>query len=217
LDQAGDSVYLYNPSATVVDSVQFGIQLPDLSIGRDANGQWTLCKPTFGAANVTYPLSDPHVLKINEWLANGRTLYPDDFVEIYNPTTVPVLLGGLYLTDEPLGWPDQQQVPPLTFMGGGAHFVFFADGNPDKGANHLDFKLSANQGAIGLFDTAINLIDCVSYGPQISDVSEGRRPSGASLIARFNVPTPGGPNPGTPGSSTTISNTVVNIFGVTDK
>jgi hypothetical protein len=217
LDQAGDGVYLYDPSAALMDSVQFGIQLPDLSIGRGADGQWTLCTPTFGAANVTHALSDPYILKINEWLANGRTIYPDDFVEIYNPASAPVLLGGLHLTDEPQGWPGRHRVPPLTFMAGGAHFLFIADGDPSGGADHLDFKLSSRQEAIGLFDAATNLIDCVFYGPQVADTSEGRRPSGGSDIARFTVPTPGAPNPGPAGSTIIITTMTQGIFGVLDK
>jgi hypothetical protein len=217
LDQAADALYLYNAASGLVDSVEFGIQLPDLSIGRGADGEWTLCTPTFGDANARHALGDPHALKINEWLANGQTLYPNDFVEVYNPTLAPMPLGGLYLTDEPLGWPARHRVVPLTFMGAGAHFLFFADGDPEDGPSHLDFKLSADQGAIGLFDSVTNLIDCIFYGPQRADISEGRSPSGTSAIAKFNVPTPGGPNPGPSGSLTTISNFTVNIFGVADK
>ncbi len=220
LDQAGDALYLCNATGAVVDSVQFGTQLADLSIGRRADGQWTLCSPTLGTANQPYPLGDPHALKINEWLANGRTLFPDDFVEIYNPNPVAVPLGGLYLTDEPVGWLTRHQVPSLTFAAAGEHYVFLADGNAEAGANHLSFKLAAERGSIGLLDAQTNFIDCVFYGPQIADTSEGRRPSGASLISKFGPatgtqPTPGAPNPGLLGIAT-ISNIVVDVFGVTD-
>lgn len=217
LDQEADALYLYNGASTLIDSVEFGIQLSDLSIGRGTDGTWTLCTPTLGDANVRHALGDPHALKINEWLANGQTLYPDDFIEIYNPTPAPVLLGGLHLTDEPLGWPGLHRVVPLTFMGAGAHFVFTADSHTADGPDHVDFKLSANQGAIGLFDATTNLIDCIFYGPQRSDISEGRSPSGSSAISKFNVPTPGGPNPGPSGSLTIISNFIVNIFSPVDK
>jgi hypothetical protein len=211
LNDAGDTLYLHNPAAVLVDSIEFGVQLPDLSIGRASEGAWTLCRPTLGAANIPHPLSDPYALKINEWLANGATLYPDDFIEIYNPSPAPVLLGGLHLTDEPLGWPGRHRVVPLTFLGAGSHFVFLADADPEEGASHVDFKLSAIQGAIGLFDAATNLIDCVFYGPQVTDRSEGRRPSGASAIGPFNIPTPGAPNPGTGGGST-VSNITINLL-----
>ena len=53
LDRTGDGVYLYNTVAsgqTLLDSVEFGQQIPDVSIGRmGADRQWTLTQPTFGA------------------------------------------------------------------------------------------------------------------------------------------------------------------------
>src|SRR5205823_10078645 len=51
LGQNGASVYLYDAIANggqLIDSVIFGLQLPDLSLGRFNNGDWFLCYPTFG-------------------------------------------------------------------------------------------------------------------------------------------------------------------------
>src|SRR4030095_3327538 len=93
------------------------------------------------------------------------------------------------------------------FVAAGGFAVFKADGDIDQGPDHLDFKLAATQGEIGLFDSALNLIDSIVYGSQSSDVSEGRTPNGASTIVLFNQPTPGAPNPGSlGGSSTTTTN-----------
>ena len=63
------------------------------------------------------------------------------------------------------------------------------------------------QGEIGLFTPAQTVIDSIVYGPQSTDISQGRTPNGASAIAFFNQPTPGAPNPGTSGSvgTTTVS------------
>src|SRR6185436_21141464 len=52
LNQDGETLYLLEPAANgprVVDSVQFGQQLPNLSVGRLPNGTWGLTTPTFGA------------------------------------------------------------------------------------------------------------------------------------------------------------------------
>src|SRR6185436_12127499 len=216
IDQAGDTLQLVNATTNLVDAIGFGTQLPDRSIGRDASGAWALMRPTPGAANSVLPVGDPRALKINEWLASGRTLFPDDFVEIFNPNPSPVNLGGLYLSDEPLGWPARHQIPPLTFVDAGGHFPFLADGDAGLGADHLDFHLSPDRGSIGLADMASNIIDCVFYGPQITDSSEGRRPDGASLISIFGPstatqPTPGAPNPGFNGGIS-VSNTTVNLL-----
>ncbi len=54
LNQDGETLYFLDTAAhgeRVLDSVEFGLQLPDLSIGRLGTGQWGLCSPTFGSAN----------------------------------------------------------------------------------------------------------------------------------------------------------------------
>ena len=89
--------------------------------------------PTFGSANVALPVGDARVLKINEWLADALAVYPTDFIEIYNPDALPVDLGGLYLTDEPAGFPTRQPLVPLSFVSAGGHVVFRADDKGDEG------------------------------------------------------------------------------------
>src|SRR6266542_3641849 len=87
---------------------------------------------------------------------------------------------------------------------------------PEAGADHLDFKLSPLQGQIALYSADLSLIDCVVYGPQTTDISQGRQPSGTDNFAFFSTLTPGAPNP-VLSVTVTVSNTVVNLFGVTDK
>lgn len=107
LDPDGDQVYLFDRATNgevVLDSVKFGKQIPDLSIGRaGTGGTWVLTAPTFGAANAVQALGDERNLRLNEWLALSTTV--SDFVELYNPNALPVSLGGLYLTDTPIGAP----------------------------------------------------------------------------------------------------------------
>ena len=74
----------------MLDSVCFGLQAADLSLGRLADGSWGLTWPTFGSANLPVALGRQESLKINEWLASGAPTAPDDFVELYNPESVPV-------------------------------------------------------------------------------------------------------------------------------
>ena len=88
-----------------LDSITFGNQLTDRSIGRGADGVWSLNQPTLGAANTALPTGDVRALKINEWLASGQTPYPDDFIELFNPSPLPIDLGALFLTDNPIGVP----------------------------------------------------------------------------------------------------------------
>ena len=83
----GDSLYLLTASAGVVDGIQFGRQIADYSIGRSSDETWTLCQPTFGAANAPQGLADHSNLRINEWLTDREFAALDSFVEIYNPNS----------------------------------------------------------------------------------------------------------------------------------
>jgi hypothetical protein len=194
LDGDGEGLYLYDSSGRLLDSAEFGMQLPDLSIGRIGNtGRWSLTEPTFGRTNIAYPLGNQNALRINEWLADGFVLFEDDFIELYNPQISPVDLTGLYLTDNPITQPDKYPLGPLSFIAGEGFAVYIADGRDRPG--HVDFKLSADTDMIGLFDAGLNEIDKVVYGPQTTDVSYGRVPDGSDDFEFLELPTPGIANP----------------------
>jgi hypothetical protein len=196
----------------VADSVAFGSQISDYSIGRrPADGAWDLCRPTFGAANKPTTLGDSSVLRLNEWLAAHGALSATDFVEIFNPGSLPVHLGGHCLTDNPVGWPDRHPVRQLSYIGAGGYVLFKADGDPGQGPDHLSFQLASSQGEVGLLRGDFSPVDWVVYGPQSTDVSQGRSPNGGDAIALFSQLTPGGPNPG---AGTGASTTTVNLLPV---
>ncbi|MEI7908180.1 MAG: lamin tail domain-containing protein [Verrucomicrobiota bacterium] len=211
----GDSLTLTRPAADgggVADAVAFGNQLSDYSIGRRAaDGGWDLCRPTFGTVNVIAAQGNAAELHINEWLASAGALSTTDFIELFNPASLPVNIGGGYLTDNPAGWPDQHLIRQLTFVGASGYALFKADADPGQGADHVSFRLAASQGEIGLSDGGLALIDSVIYGPQSTDVSQGRSPNGGSEMVFFTQPTPGGPNPG---STVATSTTTVNLLPI---
>ncbi|HTD87831.1 MAG TPA: lamin tail domain-containing protein [Candidatus Binatia bacterium] len=213
LKQDGDSLYLYDAvenGGALIDSVSFGPQLDNRSIGRSENGTWILTQPTFGGRNQAAQLGDPTRLRINEWLASGTTPFDNDFVELYNPDPLPVALGGLYLSDEIIGWPARHQIAPLSFLRGRGYLAYIADGDTTQGPEHLNFHLSADQGNIGLFLPDLTGIDCVTYPPQRLNVSQGRSPNGGSNIVFFATATPGGPNPVVSGPGPTGGALVIN-------
>ena len=214
LKDQGDTLTLTRPlldGGGVADSVAFGNQLSDYSIGRrPGDGVWDLCRPTFGAANVIATQGSPGELRLNEWLASAGALSATDFIELFNQGTLPVNIGGGYLTNNPVGWPNQNRIRQLTFVGPSAYALFKADGDTDQGADHTSFKLAASQGEIGLLDSGLTTIDTVVYGPQSTDVSQGRTPNGNSEIVTFSQPTPGGPNPQS--TAMTTATTTVNLL-----
>ena len=189
LDKDGDNVYLYN-GPTMVDSVTFGHQIPDLTIGRAGHERaWTLCQPTLGAVNLPVRLGASSSVRINEWFASGDVLYDNDWIELTNPGSLPVSLTGLKLSDDIVQSTPPSVLGPLSFIAANGFVKLIADGSPSSGANHLNFSLDAQQENIALFDASGELLDSVSFYPQTTDYSMGRNPAGA--LVYYPLPTAG--------------------------
>jgi hypothetical protein len=213
LNQGGDSLFLFDSASrggALIDSVAFGPQVADFSIGL-VNGAWELCTPTFGAENQAVRTGSSVNLRINEWLASAQFLYANDFVELYNPESSPVALGGLFLSDA-AGTPDRSPIPPLSFIGAHGYQSFIADGNLQDGADHIAFKLSSGEGLITLSASDLSRIDSINYGPQRTDVSQGRSPDGAETLEFFAQPTPDAPNPGQQDGNVTVTQLVTPLI-----
>ncbi len=217
LNGSGGVLFLFDKPAdggALLDEVAYGFQLPDLSIGRLADGSWTLTLPTLGAPNVAQPLGEAGSLRINEWLAQGRSIYPDGFIELYNAAALPAPLGGMRLAANALIETNLPAFPPLSFIAGHGFALFYPDGNSAAGNDHLAFTLPTLPGAIGLFGANQQPVDVVLYGPQSTDVSQGRTPNGGLTLADFPRPTPGFDNPGAAGGN--VVTETVNLVTMTN-
>ncbi|MEZ5303595.1 MAG: lamin tail domain-containing protein, partial [Verrucomicrobiales bacterium] len=200
----GETVYLYDAGSAVLDSVAFGPQAADFSIGRIGHDRaWGLNVPTPGAANAGQLTGNIYDLKINEWFASGKVALTDDFIEIYNPSRLPVHLGGLFLTDHANTNPLRTQIRPLSFVGAGDVVAFWGGGGPDG----LGFNLSSDIELLGLFDAGGTAIDTVFTGPQTEDYAQRRTANGGSDLEFHRLPTPGVRVPGG-GSSTGSANLI---------
>ena len=211
-DRGGD-LYLFDSLADgggLVDSVEYGIQLPDKTIGRLADGSWALTFPTFGQPNRHAPLGRPEHTENQRMVDHEKVSFPDDYIELYNPDSLPIDLGGLYLTDNPVEFAHQVEsfptsaellkFKPLNFIDPGqfdgdlpvgACAFFIADGAASQTNGHLTFKLSPHQGQIALYGSDYQIIDQVLYGPQSTDISEGRTPLGSDSYLFNDIPTRG--------------------------
>ncbi len=196
LSRDGEGVYLYDPAGTLVDSVVFGLQVPDRSIGRTgaATDAWSLNRPTPGAVNVAQSLGSPSTLRINEWLSKPDLVFNEDFIELYNPDPRPVSLGGLAITDDPRNYPQRAVLPALSFIEAGGFAVMEAVGSnnarPGNSAE-LPFKLGADHGWIAIYGSNAVEIDRVHTLCESRDQSRGRVTDGAASYADFVLPTPG--------------------------
>ncbi|MDB6056012.1 MAG: hypothetical protein JWN25_3535, partial [Verrucomicrobiales bacterium] len=63
----------------------------------------------------------------------------------------------------------------------------FADKNTAAGADHANFNLSKLGTSIGIYSSTGVLINAVTFGKQVSNISQGRFPDGASPIVSFPV------------------------------
>jgi hypothetical protein len=187
----GDAVYLFGTNGQVADSVAFGFQIADMSLGRNASKWGLSSSPTPAAINASNAaLGSGATLRINEWMANPTA--GNDWFELYNPDGLPVALDGLYLTDDPsLTGVTNFTVPALSFIAGHGWVEYLADSHPSQGPNHVSFSLSSGGETLRLYATNLAQIDAVDFGLQAVDVSQGRLPDGGSNIISFVMtPTP---------------------------
>lgn len=193
LNSDGDSLYLMS-GTTVLDSVTFGTQAPDVSIGRIPNGTgaFQANTPTLGATNATITLGAITNIKINEWMAKPFVGF--DWFEIYNADSKPVSITGMWLSNN-AGTPKISQMPALSFIEGKGFQKFWCDKLPASGPTHVNFRLSAAGTTIVLTQSnGTSAIDRITFGTQTEDVSQGRLPDGAGTI----VSMPGSSSPQNP-------------------
>ena len=191
----------------VVDYLRYASVAEGLSFGSypdgNAKDRHVFLFPTPGAANNSAAV--PVLVRINEWMAsNTRTLADpadgrfDDWFELYNAGGNPVDLSGYTLTDD-LANPRQFTIPAGTTIAPNGFLLVWADNEvAQNGLNsplHVNFKLSQNGEAIGLFAPDGTIIDTIAFGPQKPDVSQGRFPDGTPMPFFF-LPqaTPKAPN-----------------------
>ena len=183
----GGALYFYNVAGQLVDSVEYGFQVEDMSVGRTGNGWGLMAEPTPGAMNaMRADLGNVGGVRFNEWLAAGDQ--DEDWFELFNSDELPVDLGGFYLTDDP-GIASQTKYPigPLTFMPPRGFVKWIADGRPQSGPDHVNFSLDAWGDMIRLNTNTLQFVDVLYLSPQTRGVSEGRLPDGAALIMPFPV------------------------------
>ena len=144
---------------------------------------------------VSWP-TGPSDVKINEFLARNDAVIQDpagewdDYVELYNTSSAPASVGGLYLTDNLLN-PTKFMIPLGTTIPANETLLIWCDEDGSQGPLHANFKLSADGETISLFDTGgITQLDTFAFGPQIADVSTGRLLDGGAPWVTFPAPTP---------------------------
>ncbi|MER1994794.1 MAG: lamin tail domain-containing protein, partial [Eubacteriales bacterium] len=201
LSSVGETIYLYDPNAYLIDSCKYTMMASDES--------WALVDGTFVNTTAYSPgyenseeghrryresisVSDGSIV-INEVMADPVTGIRDDedelcdWVELYNTTDREIFLAGLGLSDnegKPLKWrfPDNAVIPAKSY------YIVFCTGKDRmdtiKNAPHSNFKISAEKETIILSDSQGHVLDRVMIDNLPLDCSWGRNDAGQMQVFR---------------------------------
>ncbi len=147
--------------------------------------------------------ANAQVLYINEVMASNATTIADetgdeaDWLEIYNPGSNSIDIGGYYVSDD-LDNLTKYQLPtgsPETIIPAHGYLILWTSDEPSRGVLHLPFKLSAGGEAMAITaPDGSSLINSLSFGDQETDISYGRLPDGSNNLFFFSPATPAATN-----------------------
>ncbi|MCB0543047.1 MAG: CotH kinase family protein [Lewinellaceae bacterium] len=153
---------------------------------------------------------------INELMASNNTTVADeagqyeDWIELFNKSDQGVDLSGFFLTDN-AAIPDKWEIPQNTVIPANGYLVFWADEDGNDGDLHCNFKLSAGGELLQLRTPALELVDSMSFGPQVTDMGYARVPNGTGNFV-IQAPTFNGNNDVTAVSGVTPGSTGFHLF-----
>lgn len=111
-----------------------------------------------------------------------------DWIELYNTTSSPLDLFGLYLTDDFLN-PQKFAFPENTVIPANGYRIIWADENNSTPSYvHCNFRLSSAGEQLMLSNSAGTVLDSITFGTQVPDTSFARCPNGTGNFG-FQVPT----------------------------
>lgn len=134
-------------------------------------------------------------VRINEFMADNDTIASPagnkaDWVELYNTTSAPVNLGGMYLSDNATN-PTKWQFPTGTTIPANGYLVVWAYDTTYAGALYASWALSKDGEHIRLSGSDLSVIDSVTFGPQPKNRTVARIPNGTGTFTSSCQPTLG--------------------------
>jgi hypothetical protein len=178
--------------------------------GAGTGGSFVITAKDVQSREQTYPRKGKYAITvnhaagnsvlINEFLADNQNANPDptgefdDWLELYNPTSQPVLLTGKYLSDDPANLKKWRFTAPNLILQPNNYLIIWCDEQASQPGLHVNFKLNKAGEFICITDTnGITVLDSLTFTAQKTDTSFGRFPSGSAQW-RFLYPTPGAAN-----------------------
>ena len=230
LSSLGETVYLYDPNAYLIDSCKYPIMASDesWSLTEDGFTNVTWFSPGFEnteeghrAYRESITVTDGSVV-INEVMADALTGLRDDedelvdWIELRNTTDHDIQLNMFALSDNekrPLKWrfPDGAVIPAH------GYYLVFCSGKDRQDRNmtdvyHTNFRISAENETIILCDSQGHVVDRVMIDNLPQDCSWGR--NGSNQLQVFTTPTPTLPNDQTGFNQMDVNLRALNRTGV---
>ena len=181
LDNLGESLRLYRTNLTLIEVVDYGVQADGVSQGRLPDGAANIVNfPTTPTPDDSNFLPLTNVL-VNEVLAH-TDLPLEDAIELYNPTTNSVSIGGWYLSDSQSDL-KRYRIPDGATIAAGGFKVFYeyqfgpADGETDTPPLFTFNSAHGDSAFLSEADPGDNLTGYrigISFGASANGVSLGR-------------------------------------------
>ena len=210
LSSLGETVFLYDPNAYLIDSVKYPIMASDESWSLVGDEYKSVAWFSPGYPNTeeghqayreSITVTDGSVI-INEVMADPMTGLRDDddelvdWIELRNTTSHDIALSNFALSDNekrPLKWrfPDGAVIPA------NGYYLVFCSGKDRQDRNmpdvwHTNFRISAENETIILSDSQGHVLDRVMIDNLPQDCSWGRNDNNQMQV--FTTPTPTLPN-----------------------
>lgn len=196
LSSDGETVWLENPSGSVIDNVIFPALGVDTSYGRkpDGSNNWSkISPPTKGARNDTSIAANLPIV-MNEIYSRG-TPGNLDWIEIYNPNPTQVILTGYKIYDigGQNGSKPKKEFPSTATIPAYGFYVIITD-TADFPGDLSGFGLSSPGEEVWLENPSGVVIDNITFLAMSTTQTYGRYPDGGTNWQLLNTITRGAPN-----------------------
>ena len=205
--QSSGTMRLIGYDDTVVDEIDYDHSIGlDASSGRSTDGSpmWTTFNTPTPRVTNALQIIEPAQVVINEAQSDNFISYADpvgefeDWIELHNPTSLPIDIAGYFVTDRldrPMKWQVPATAGDSTIIPPGGFLVLFADEDGSQGWNHMNFKLSSQGEPIALRSPdGFSVADSVFMPSVMQDRSWGRQFDAHSNWVEFFIPTPNATN-----------------------
>jgi len=134
-------------------------------------------------------------VRINEFMADNDTIASPagnkaDWIELYNTTSSPVSLAGMYLSDNATN-AAKWQFPTGTTIAANGYLVVWAYDTTFAGALYASWSLSKDGEHLRLSAANLSVLDSVTFGLQTKNRSVARIPNGTGAYSSNCLPTLG--------------------------